>query len=137
MYQVALEKIILSGKIALNLGFYQENERSEIVEHIVQFGVNIDDDAIRRTIENNIQKKVEGAILQDVKESITGSKNYTSWAYKDRIEKLISEATTQFLEDYKEEIIEKTSIKLVERLAKTKAVKEMVDSTINSLLSEK
>lgn len=107
------------------------------MEHIVQFGVNIDDDAIRRTIENNIQKKVEDAILQDVKESITGSKNYSSWAYKDRMEKLISEATTQFLEDYKEEIIEKTSIKLVERLAKTKAVKEMVDSTINSLLNEK
>ena len=107
------------------------------MEHIVQFGVNIDDDAIRRTIESNIQRKVEEEILEDVKASITGSKNYSSWSYKGRIEQLISETTTQFLENYKEEIIEKTSIKLVERLAKTKAVREMVDSTINSLLNEK
>lgn len=106
------------------------------MEHIIQFGINIDDDAIRRTIETNIQRKVEEAILQDVKESITSSNNYSTWAYKGRIESLVSEATIKFLEDHKIEIVEETSKKLVERLVKTKAVKEMVSSTINSLFSE-
>ena len=42
------------------------------MEHIVQFGVNIDDNAIRRTIESNIQRKVEEQILAEVREESTG-----------------------------------------------------------------
>ena len=104
------------------------------MEHIIQFGVNIDDDAIRRTIENNIQRKVEENILEDVKRKITGTSTYSTWAYDERLRDLISNATVKFLEENKEEIIENTSNKLVDRLVKTKAVKEMVNSTINSLL---
>ena len=104
------------------------------MEHIVQFGVNIDDDAIRRTIENNIQRKVEEQILEDVRTRITGTATYSNWSYSERLRNLISDATTKFMEDNKDEIIEETSKKLVERLVKTKAVREMVDNTINSLL---
>ena len=51
--------------------------------------------------------------------------DYIATASPDKVEKL-----------NKEEIIEETAKKLVDRLAKTKAVKDMVNSTINSLLEQ-
>lgn len=104
------------------------------MEHIIQFGVNIDDDAIVRNIESSIQKKVEGAILQDVKQKIVGQENYSNWSYSRRIESLISDAASSFFIENKDRIIELTSDKLVDKLVKTKAVKEMLSNTINSLL---
>ena len=104
------------------------------MEHILQFGVNIDDEAIIRNIENSIQKKVENAILQDVKQRIVGSENYSNWSYSRRIEGIIVDAATSFFVENKDRIIELTSDKLVDKLAKTKVVKEMLNNTINSLL---
>ena len=104
------------------------------MEHILQFGVNIDDEAIVRNIENSIQKKVENAILQDVKQKIVGNENYSNWSYSKRIEGLIADAASNFFTENKDRIIELTSDKLVDKLAKTKAVKEMLNNTINSLL---
>lgn len=107
------------------------------MEHTVMIGINVDDEAIKRNIDHSIQRKVEESILNDVKQSITNGNDYSSWAYKGRIEELIKEATNNFLENNSDKIIEMTSKKLVEKLARTKAVKEMVDSTINSLISDK
>jgi hypothetical protein len=104
------------------------------MEHIIQFGVNIDDDAIVRNIESSIQKKVEGAILQDVKQKIVGQENYSNWSYSRRIESLISDAASSFFIENKDRIIELASDKLADKLVKTKAVKEMLSNTINSLL---
>lgn len=104
------------------------------MEHIIQFGVNIDDDAIVRNIESSIQKKVEGAILQDVKQKIVGQENYSNWSYSRRIEDLISNAASSFFTENKDRIIELASDKLTDKLVKTKAVKEMLSNTINSLL---
>ena len=46
----------------------------------------------------------------------------------------ISEQVEIFLDENREEIIEIASEKLVEKLVKTKKVKDMVASTINNLL---
>ena len=106
------------------------------MEHIVQFGINIDDDAIRKTIERNIQRKVEEQILEDVRTRITGNSNYNQWTYKSRLDELIMDATTKFLEDNKVEIIEKTSDKLAERLSRAKAAKEMMEVTIAQVFNQ-
>ena len=104
------------------------------MEHIVPFGINIDDTAIKKAIENNVMNQVASSIKNDAMKSLTGKKNCTNFDYTSKLREIIETVTCEFLEANKDEIIEETSKKLVERLAKTKAVKDMVNSTINSLL---
>lgn len=105
------------------------------MEHIVQFGITIDDDAIKKNIERNVQNQVVKEIKQDCMKELVGKKDVSKWEYTKRIDELISETTKEYLELYKDEIIEKTANKLVDRLSKTKAIKDMVASTLEDLLN--
>lgn len=40
------------------------------MEHIVQFGISIDDDQIKKTIENNVRSQVVAEIKKDLYETI-------------------------------------------------------------------
>ena len=104
------------------------------MEHVVQFGINIDDEAIKKAIERNVMMQVAGQIKGDVMKSITGKKECTNYEYTTRLNQIVQETTSEFLETNRDEIIEATACKLTERLMKTKAVKDMVNNTINSLL---
>jgi len=104
------------------------------MEHIVQFGINIDDDVIKKNIERNVQNQVVNIIKQDCMKELIGKKECSNWEYTKKIESLITDTTNQFLETYKSEIIDIAANKLVDRLAKTKAVKDMVASTLDDLL---
>ena len=104
------------------------------MEHVVQFGINIDDEAIKKAIERNVMMQVAGQIKGDVMKSITGKKECTNYEYTTRLNQIVQETTSEFLETNRDEIIEATACKLTERLMKTKTVKDMVNSTINSLL---
>lgn len=104
------------------------------MEHIVQFGISVDDDAIKKNIERNVQNQVVNIIKQDCMKALVGKKECSNFEYTGKIDELINNTVKDFLELHKEEIIEKTSNKLVERLTKTKAVKDMVASTLDELL---
>ena len=104
------------------------------MEHIVQFGINIDDNVIKKNIERNVQNQVVNIIKQDCMKELIGKKECSNWEYTKKIESLITDTTNQFLETYKSEIIDIAANKLVDRLAKTKAVKDMVASTLDDLL---
>ena len=47
------------------------------MEHIVQFGISIDDDKIKQTIENNVMKQVTGTIKNDCMKALVGRKDIT------------------------------------------------------------
>lgn len=104
------------------------------MEHIVQFGISIDDEVIKKNIERNVQNQVVNIIKQDCMKELVGKKDCSNWEYTGRIDGLITDTTKDFLESYKDEIIEKAANKLVEKLSKTKAVKDMVASTLDDLL---
>lgn len=104
------------------------------MEHIVQFGISIDDDVIKKNIERNVQNQVVNIIKQDCMKELVGKKECSSWEYTGRIDGLITDTTNKFLETYKSEIIEIAASKLADRLSKTKAVKDMVASTLDDLL---
>jgi hypothetical protein len=105
------------------------------MEHIVQFGINIDDTAIKKAIENNVMNQVAAQIKQDTMKSLTGKKDCGKYEYTEKVKQLITETTEDFLQANREVIIEETAKKLVERLSKTKAVKDMVSDTLESLLN--
>ena len=102
------------------------------MEHIVQFGISIDDDKIKQTIENNVMKQVAGAIKNDFIKALVGRK--TNYNYTQKIKDMINDNIQDFFEDNKDKIIEITSDKLAEKLAKTKAVKEAISKSIEELL---
>lgn len=104
------------------------------MEHIVQFGINIDDEQIKKTIEKNAMQQVVATFRNDVIKEMTGKHNYTKFEYSTKMWNAINEQIETFLDENREEIIKIASEKLAEKLAKTKKVKDMVANTISNLL---
>lgn len=104
------------------------------MEHIVQFGISIDDDKIKQTIENNVMKQVAGAIKNDCMKALVGRKDASNYDYTHKIREMVNDNIQDFFEDNKDKIIEIASDKLAEKLAKTKAVKEAISKSIEELL---
>ena len=94
------------------------------MEHIVQFGISIDDNKIKKTIEDNVMKQVAGAIKNDCMKALVGRKDASNYDYTHKIREMVN----------KDKIIEIASDKLAEKLAKTKAVKEAISKSIEELL---
>lgn len=93
------------------------------MEHIVQFGVTIDDDAIMKLA----TEKASKTIAQDVREQFfvcgySGHPKYPTeeaWEHFDKV-----------LEECKPQIIEMAAEKLFEYLKRTKAVRAAVGDTV-------
>ena len=104
------------------------------IEHIVQFGITIDDAQIKKTIEKNAMQQVVATFRNDIIKEMIGKNNYTKSDYSAKMWNAINEQVETFLDENREEIIKMSSDKLAEKLAKTKKVKDMVANTINNLL---
>lgn len=89
------------------------------MEHIIQFGVTIDDDAIKKNIEKNAVDKLVADIKKEVRDEIfTGSGWNKGLSYK--VQEIIKEA----LAEYKDEIIKEATAELVETMKRSKKYKE-------------
>lgn len=104
------------------------------IEHIVQFGISIDDEQIKKTIEKNAMQQVVATFRNDIIKEMTGKHNYTKSDYSLKMWTAINKQIETFFDENREEIIKIASEKLAEKLTKTKKVKDMVASTINNLL---
>lgn len=104
------------------------------IEHIVQFGISIDDEQIKKTIERNAMQQVVATFRNDIIKEMIGKNNYTKSDYSTKMWNAINEEIKTFLDENSEEIIEIASEKLADKLSKTKKVKDMITSTINNLL---
>lgn len=95
------------------------------MEHIVQFAIGIDDDAIIKRIEeraekaiiDELRKKVESAFFA---KSYYGNITNEPGAWSERL-------FLDFLDKHKAEILECAGRYLAEKLAKTKAGKELLN----------
>ena len=100
------------------------------MEHIVQFGIGIDDDAIREIV----MKKAEKSIVEDLKKDIRSEIIReifvcdSDWYGKDYkrvgLQDWVNDLVVKLLEDHKTEIIERASERLADKMSRTKAVKE-------------
>lgn len=98
------------------------------MEHIVQFAIGIDDEAIRKHVEEHSVEVIEKQIKQDVINKIFQTKYYRNDAnphidsFSDYAKGIIVDVMT----DYKDEIIQLTAEILAEKLCRTKAAKELI-----------
>lgn len=110
------------------------NPRPSPVEHIVTLAINIDDEKIIRGVEEAAQSQIVRELKSDFVKSIFQSR-YSYSSGKDdvdysSVQRWVECEFESFLEENKTAIIEAAGKYLSEKLARTKAVKEMVESQI-------
>ena len=97
------------------------------MEHIVQFGIGIDDEAIRKRVVNTAEK----VIIEDLKKQVACILFETKGWSKEPDTSAVSWWTqvqfNSFLSENKDAIIEAAGKHLADKLSRTKAVKDMVE----------
>lgn len=93
------------------------------MEHIMQFAISIDDDAITRMV----KEKAESAIVRDIRDRVE-SEIFGGKFYGKYMPSALNEMVTQFLEDNQDRIIAATAENLAARLARTKRGKAILDN---------
>lgn len=100
------------------------------MEHIVQFAISIDDDKIKRNIENNVEKQVVNKIKGDCMKALVGKKSITNCDYTQKLKEMVDDNIQNFLAENKDEIIKIAA----DKLSRTKAVREAVNKSIEEFL---
>lgn len=99
------------------------------MEHIVQFAVGIDDNAIAQRVEESAEKQIIKDIKQDVMNKIFQSYYRNSDATrKDPLSDFSKGLVESFLNEHKDEILDKAAMHLADKLSRTKAAKEKIQA---------
>lgn len=107
------------------------------MEHIIQFGIGIDDEAIRQKVEAAAEQHILREIELDVRRAIYKQNPYRRDDFTNAYTSYFDEKITGFLEAHKEEIIESASKQLADRLVRSKKVKEMLGEVIEATKGDK
>ena len=103
------------------------------MEHIVQFAVGIDDEAIKKKIEEHAVEHIEKELKRDIANKIFRSNYYKGNA--DPTLSPLSEFSAEIVKDvmatYKDEIIQRAAELLADSYKRTKAWKETTEGVIN------
>lgn len=96
------------------------------MEHIIQFGVTIDDGAIKR----HVEEKATDAVVRGLARTLFRvGYNEQPVGISGDVEEIIE----MFLEEHKQEIIDGAAERLADRLVRTKAVKEAVGEVVKGV----
>lgn len=98
------------------------------MEHIIQFGITIDDDAIKKNIEEKATNKIVGAVTQSMKDKLFN--RYGGFTYDSQ------EMFKQFLDKYKDEIIANAVDQVVDSIKRSKKYKEALAKVAEEMISE-
>lgn len=98
------------------------------MEHIVQFAIGIDDKAIQNRIEEYAYRDVLDKLAKNAVDSVFA---YTNTYSRDIMWKtLMEDALQSFLEERKDEIIDKAANMLADRFQRTKKYREAMGAVI-------
>ncbi len=103
------------------------------MEHILQFGINIDDERIKSTIEAKAEKIVNEIVKKDIIEALTGNRDNSTWDYSRKLQNLVNDTIEKFCDEHKDVIINLAADRLAEKLARTKAVKEATERVLREM----
>ena len=93
------------------------------MEHIVQFGITIDDEYIKKNIEKSAENVVAKEMAEQVRKALV-----MRWCGNDEPTIYFDKESTEVINEHKDEIINLAADRLAERLRRTKAVKDIVKS---------
>lgn len=91
------------------------------MEHIVQFGITIDDEYIKKSIEQGAENAITKEMAEQVRNVLI-----MKWCGNDEPTIYFDKKLTEVINEHKDEIIELAADRLAERLRRTRAVKNAV-----------
>lgn len=103
------------------------------MEHILQFGINIDDETIKKNILKNAEEQVIKDISYDVKAALFEKSYYGRNDFTKTPTMFLTKKLDDFLAENKDEILELVTDKLAEKLSKTKKAKETLDVVLKEI----
>ena len=107
------------------------------MEHIVQFAIGIDDESIRKRIEDSAEKQIIETLVKDVKTTIFEKDSWRKEGYREGVASYyLDKKIDDLLESCREDIIELAAEKLAARLCKTKKAKERLDTILAAIEEE-
>ena len=98
------------------------------MEHIVQFAINIDDKAIQNRIEEHAYSDVLDKLTKNAVDSVF--RNTSAYSRENMWKTMMGDALQSFLEERKDEIIDKAANMLADRFQRTKKYREAMDAAI-------
>lgn len=102
-------------------------------EHVVQIGFSFDEDKIIDSMCKSLEKKLSDEIEDGVRKKFFKNDSY----WDNSIPALASEVMKAWLNDHSDEVIQETASMLVEKLWRTKAVKDMVKAVGEEVCGDK
>ncbi len=98
------------------------------MEHIVQFAIGIDDKAIQNRIEEYAYRDVLDKLAKNAVDSVFAHTN--AYSRENMWKTLMEDALHSFLEERKDEIIDKVAHMLADRFQRTKKYREAMGDAI-------
>lgn len=98
------------------------------MEHVVQFGISIDDERIKRTVEAQALQRVTDQLMEHVAQNLPKTYTYSGGDKTDWRE-YAKQCGADFLEAHRDEIIEGTCKQLAASIRQSKKFKEAWEST--------
>lgn len=98
------------------------------MEHIVQFAIGIDDKAIQNRIEEYAYRDVLDKLAKNAVDSVFARTN--AYSRENMWKTLMEDALHSFLEERKDEIIDKAAHMLADRFQRTKKYREAMGTAI-------
>lgn len=98
------------------------------MEHIVQFGISIDDERIKKTVEEQALQRVTDQLMEHIGQNLPKTYNYGRGSETDWRE-YAKQCGADFLEAHRDEIIEGTCKQLAASIRSSKKFKERWEAT--------
>lgn len=98
------------------------------MEHIVQFAINIDDKTIQNRIEEHAYTDVLNKLAKEAMDTVFAHTN--AYSRENMWKTVLVGALQRFLEERKDEIIDKAANMLADRFQRTKKYREAMGATI-------
>ena len=106
------------------------------MEHIVQFAIGIDDDAIKKRITDSAEKQIKDELMKDIKSAIEHEifdmyrGPWDKEAKRIGLQNWCKELVVQTLNKHEDKIVELAAEKLADKLSRTKAIKEAMAAKV-------
>lgn len=97
------------------------------MEHIVQFAIGIDDEAIRKRIEASAEKQIINSIKSEVTDKIFRK---GTWTNETQLHSWVKDIVVEAILEHKDDIIKSAAMELCEYMKRTKAVREAVAGAV-------
>lgn len=95
------------------------------MEHILQFGISIDDEMIKKRVEAAALEQLTNKFTSDIKDIIF-EKNCYSNRHTTELTGWVEDRFFEFLTQHKSEIIDIAAEKLADKLSRSKAAKDLL-----------